>query len=67
MRSLPECLLLNAVKDTVDVEVHDLGKGLGRMLVEWSTPGCACIGKQDIHMIRVLPNFCCQTFDLGNL
>ena len=47
-------LLLNGVKNALDIQIHHLTKRILRILVIRCTPGCAGVGKQDINMIRRL-------------
>lgn len=51
----------------VDIQVHDLGKRIFWVLIEWCAPGCACIGEQDVHMIGVFRDFRYQTLYLALL
>lgn len=57
--------LLNAHKDRLDVEVHDLLEGALRVLVKRGSPSCAGICEQDVDMICVLANLCDQSFRLA--
>ena len=50
-------VLLDAIEDTVHIEVHDLGKGFSRVFIEWCSPSCSCIGEQDVDVIGVFANF----------
>lgn len=46
--------LADRVEDAAHVEVHDLGKGLVRVLVKGGAPGRARVGKEYVDVVRVL-------------
>lgn len=45
---------LDGVEDGAHVQVHDLGKGVIRVLVKGGAPGRAGVGEQDVDVISVL-------------
>ena len=49
--------LLNGEKDTLNVQIQDPVPTLLGMLIEWSSPGCAGVGEQNINMICRLRYF----------
>lgn len=72
-RVLKSCLLLqqgrkqlDGVKDSSDVEVHDLGKGIVRVSIELLAPCSSCIGEQDIDVIGVLADLLKERLDAFN-
>lgn len=50
-------VLLNSIKDTLHVQIHHFRKRLFGMCLEFLTPCCACVCKEDIDMVCCFRNF----------
>ena len=58
---------LDRVEDALDVQVHDLGEGRGRVGFEALAPCCTGIREEDVDVRRLLPDLAGQTLDLRHL
>jgi len=47
-------VLLNRYKDTLYVEIHDLGECILGMFVERCSPCCTRVGEEDVDMVGML-------------
>jgi hypothetical protein len=66
----PKNSLLNAIKHTVDIQIHDLGKGLCGMLIKRCSPGSTRVCKEYVHMVSMLHHLIDQPLnllDFGNV
>lgn len=58
-------ILLNTQKHTLDVQIHDFGKGAFRVLVEGRPPRSAGVGEEDVDILGVFADFSDEALDLG--
>lgn len=59
--------LADGVEDAADVEVHDLGERLVRVLVKGRAPGGAGVGEEDVDVVGVLAHLGEQVLDAGEV
>jgi hypothetical protein len=64
MYRMRRLLLLCTEPHALHVQLHDLGEGLGRVLIEALAPGGAGIGEQNIDMVGVLADLGDESLDL---
>lgn len=59
--------LLGGVEDALDVEVHDLAKGIVRVCVKGGAPCGTGVGEEDVDVVGGLGDLGDQTLDLRDL